>query len=99
MLLEIEVQGVRQVLASMPKDEVVTVYVDAGSWEDLEQRIRARAPITDDELEKRRKRFDDELTFKPEATYIVRNGNGELEQAKKHFLEIISMVHDENKVL
>lgn len=85
---EIEVQGARQLLALFPKD-AVSIFIDAGSWEELEKRIRARAPITDEEIEKRRKRYDDELSFKPEATYVLENREGMLEEAKASFGRIL----------
>ncbi|MBU6214230.1 guanylate kinase [Patescibacteria group bacterium] len=82
VLREVEIQGARRIKGLLPKDQLATVFIDAGPWDELERRIRARAPITDDELEKRRKRYADEEHFKAEADFVVENPRGSLEQAK-----------------
>ncbi|MDR3547800.1 MAG: guanylate kinase [Candidatus Pacebacteria bacterium] len=91
LIKEMEVQGVRQVQEQLPGD-VVLIYIDAGSWEELEKRVRARAPITDAELEKRRQRFEDEFPFRELADYVVENPPGKLEEAKEDFAEAISSI-------
>jgi guanylate kinase len=92
VLLEIEVQGVRQVRDLIPKEDRVIVYVDAGSWDHMEKRVRARAPITEEELAKRKIRFEDEETFKPEADVIIQNHDGGLPEAKQAFADLIESV-------
>ncbi|HWB34012.1 MAG TPA: guanylate kinase [Candidatus Paceibacterota bacterium] len=86
---EVEVQGARQIAAIIPPESLRMVFIDAGSWESLEQRIRSRAPITEVELLARRKRYEDETTFKPQATRVVENFDGNLEQAKQDFVHTI----------
>ncbi len=93
VLLEIEVQGVRKVCEIIPKEDRVIIYVEAGSWEDMERRVRSRAPITDAELEKRRKRYFDEVTFKPQADIVIENLDGKLEEAKKQIADFIGTIH------
>ncbi len=90
LILEIEVQGARIVKSNTVPEDRLIVYIDAGSWEDLEKRIRARAPIGDEELEKRRQRYDDERSFMSEADVVVSNKDGELEEAKKAFVEAVA---------
>ncbi|MDB5195221.1 MAG: guanylate kinase [Parcubacteria group bacterium] len=92
VLLEIEVQGVRQLQKLIPKDDLLIVYIEAGSWEDMEQRVRSRAPITEEELAKRRHRYEDEVTFKPEADVMIDNRDGHLETAKKEFADLIESI-------
>jgi guanylate kinase len=58
LLKEMEVQGVRQIRETLPKEQLLTVFISAGSWDALEARIRARAPISDEEVALRRKRYD-----------------------------------------
>lgn len=89
MFKEMEVQGVRQALSVMPKDEVVTIFIEAGSWEELVRRALSRAPMEADELEKRRRHHEDELTFMPHADVIIYNREGEKESAKRAFEEVI----------
>ncbi|MBU6388373.1 guanylate kinase [Patescibacteria group bacterium] len=90
ILDEMEVQGVRQLKAVLPSEQLISVFIDAGPWEELERRIRARAPITEEELAKRKKRYDDEMSFKTEATYVVQNPIGKLEEAKRDLEDIIN---------
>lgn len=89
---EIEVQGARQLLESMPKDTLHIIFIDAGGWDDLERRIRARAPIGEPELLARRKRWEDEITFKSQADIVVKNPDGALEQAKKDFIAAVQQL-------
>jgi guanylate kinase len=86
---EVEVQGARQIRKLLPKENLKIVFIDAGSWESLERRILARAPMNDVELLARRKRYEDELSFKAEADRVIENRDGGLEQAKKDFIEAI----------
>jgi guanylate kinase len=86
---EVEVQGARQIQAKVPPEALGIIFIDAGSWESLERRIRSRAPITEVELLARRKRYEDETTFKDHATIVVENPDGGLEQAKRDFLRAV----------
>lgn len=89
MFKEMEVQGVRRTRELLPKDELITVFIDAGGWETLKARALARAPMSEEEIEKRRLHHEDELTFMPHADVIIKNYEGEQEQAKAAFREVI----------
>jgi guanylate kinase len=90
VLKELEVQGARQIREKMPKDALVIVFINAGSWDEVEKRIKARAPISPDELLKRRAHYDDEMSFMKESDIIVvNNPTGGLEQAKKDFEAVL----------
>jgi guanylate kinase len=92
MLKEMEVQGVRQIQSLLPKDHLVLIYVDAGSWEEMERRVRARAPISDEELALRKKRYEDEAPFKEIADFVIFNPTGGLEEAEEAIAEAIRSV-------
>jgi guanylate kinase len=64
---------------------LVIVFINAGSWEDVEARIKARAPMSVDELLKRRAHYEDEMSYMKEADIVIENKQGEVEQAKKDF--------------
>ncbi|MBU0750261.1 guanylate kinase [Patescibacteria group bacterium] len=89
LFTEMEVQGVRQARALLPAEQVKVVFIDAGPWEELEARIRARAPITDEEIAKRKQRYEDEMTYKDEADIVISNHSGEIETAKETFANLI----------
>jgi len=89
---ELEVQGARQVREKIPREELVVIFINAGTWNDMESRIRARAPITDAELEKRKSRYQDEMSYMVEVDHVVENPLGKLEEAKKKFEDIIRSI-------
>ncbi len=89
ILSDIELQGVRQVLKNLPEDERVTVFIDAGPWEELVPRILARGPMSDEDIAKRRAHYDEEAAFKTEADHVVSNHAGERDSAKEAFIAIV----------
>lgn len=95
VLKEMDVQGVRQVRAALPREQVAVIFISAGPWEGLERRIRARAPITDEELMKRKERYEDESSYASEADFIVENLEGKLDEAKARIEAILQGVISE----
>lgn len=89
LLKEMEVQGVRQTREILPKEQFVSVFIDAGPWEVLKERALKRAPMSDDELIKRKQRYDDERTFIDEADVVITNYEGKQEEAKAAFSALI----------
>ena len=92
LLKEVEVQGARQIRDLLPKEELLTVFVSSGDWASLEARVRARAPITEEELALRKQRYEDEITFKDEADQVILNTEGKKEEAKEAFKNLIQSV-------
>ncbi len=90
LLKEMEVQGVRQIQSILPPEQLVLMYVDAGSWDELEKRVRARAPISEEELAQRKQRYEDEIPFKKTADFVIQNFPGKLDAAKQ---QITSAIH------
>lgn len=90
ILKDIEVQGVRQIREILPRAEYRTIFIDAGSWEELVERIQLRAPMSASEIQARHTRYDDERTFMNEADYVVSNKEGERESAKAAFTRIVT---------
>lgn len=89
VLKEMDVQGVRLVRNVLPRERVVVIFISAGPWEALEKRILARAPIADDELVKRRERYEDESSYRSEADFEVENLEGKLDDAKAHIERLV----------
>jgi len=90
MFKEMEVQGVRQAKASLDPADLVTVFIDAGPWEGLVDRALQRAHMSPEELERRRRHHEDELTFMPEADVVIHNRTlEERDSAMKTFEKII----------
>lgn len=95
MFKEMEVQGVRQTKKILPKDELIIVFIDAGSWDELKRRAMGREPLSDEALEQRRMRYEDELTFMPEADVIVKNPEGKQADAIGAFEAVIAKAIDD----
>ncbi|MEX0934997.1 MAG: guanylate kinase [Candidatus Paceibacterota bacterium] len=94
VIKQVEVQGARQLLGVMPKENLYTIFISAGPWKELEERIRGRGSITEEAIQKRKARFEDEMTFMEKADAVVENRNGKLEEAKQQLKEVISEVKE-----
>jgi guanylate kinase len=92
ILSDIELQGVRQIIQNLPEGERVTLFIDAGPWEELVTRITARGPMGEEDIARRRAHYDEEMAFKDEADYIVYNGAGERESAQEAFISIVRKI-------
>jgi len=88
-LKELEVQGARQVREKIPRESLVIIFVNAGSWSEMEKRIRGRAPITEAELGRRKLRYEDEMNFMKEADFVIANPTGRVEEAKQQFETVL----------
>ena len=88
VLLEIEVQGVEQLLKLIPRNHMTIIYIDAGGWEGLKARAIARAPITEEALNERYERYLVEREAKSLADEVIDN-SGDVETAKQQFRKVI----------
>ena len=87
MILEIEVEGMRQVKAKLP--DAVTIFIAPPSIDDLAKRIKKRNPDEKDEvIEKRINRARAEMEFTSEYDHVVINDA--LEDAYKELAAIIA---------
>ncbi len=92
VICEIEVQGVLQLLTYIPREHKTLIYIDAGDWDTLVRRARARAPISDTEIALRHERYLEEVTHKELADIVVYNRDGEIEKAQEHMIAIIKNI-------
>jgi guanylate kinase len=97
VLLEIELQGVEQLVQLLPRTHITIVYIEAGGWEKLKKRALARAPMSDEELEKRYERFQHETASKPLADVVI-NNEDDIEVAHAELAEVIESVYKKCKV-
>jgi len=70
-LLEIDLQGARQVRTSMP--EALFVFLKPPSWEELVRRLVGRGTETVEERERRLRTAQEEMAAEPEFDVIVVN--------------------------
>jgi guanylate kinase len=71
VILEIDVQGARQVKEKMP--DAVSVFVTPPSLEVLEERLRGRGTEDDNEIERRMRNAREESLEKNDYSYVVLN--------------------------
>ena len=71
VLLEIELEGARQVRETFP--EALQIFLAPPSFKELEKRIRGRASDTEDAIQRRLKRAKEELKAAPEFDAVVIN--------------------------
>lgn len=89
VIREVDVQGARTLQKLLPKENLTVIFLDAGSWEEMERRITERAPIASEELIKRRERYIDERTFLEEADHVISNHEGQFDEAKQMAEKIV----------
>jgi guanylate kinase len=85
VLLEIEVQGARQVRAAMP--EAVLVFIAPPAPEALEERLRGRATDSEDAIAERLRTAESELAAQEEFQHVV--VNDDLESAADRLASIV----------
>jgi guanylate kinase len=85
VVLEIEVQGARQVREKMP--EAVQVFIAPPSRETLRNRLEGRGTDTPEQVTRRLQTADAELAAQPEFPHVV--VNDELDGAIDQLVEII----------
>lgn len=86
VLLEIDVQGAQAVLKRFP--DAVTIFIHAGSMEELEARLRGRETETEDAVQARLKQAQAELAVANRYRYQV--VNDDLERAVREICDILT---------
>lgn len=97
VIVEIELQGVQQLIEILPREHMTIVYIEAGGWEVLKERALSRAPMTEADLEKRYDRFVQEQQAKPLADVIVDNST-DVGLAASAFEQVIESAYDKCKI-
>lgn len=85
ILLEIDVQGARQILEKYP--ESITIFIMAPSFDELRNRLESRGADHPDVIERRMKNAKQEVSQKDLYRHIIVNDN--LSRAEGEFLALI----------
>jgi guanylate kinase len=85
VLVEIDVQGARQVKAADP--EAYMVFITPPSLQELERRLRTRGTETDQQVRRRLAKAADELAAEPEFDVTV--VNDDLETAAREVVQLV----------
>ena len=86
---EVDIQGFDSIRKEIPKENLVTLFITAGSKEELIERIINRAKISEDELAKRKESMHKEFNRLRDCDYMVENKNGELAGTVEKVAQII----------
>jgi len=89
VITEIELQGVEQLHALIPQENMTTVFIDAGGWDKLKARALERAPMTEEELSHRYERYLVEIVAKAKADVTIDNTSNDFTPAKLTFHQLI----------
>jgi guanylate kinase len=87
VILEIEVQGARQVKQRMP--DVRTVFIAPPSWEVLQQRLVGRGTETPEQMARRLRTAEAELALASEFDHVV--VNDDLGTAVEQLVELLGL--------
>ena len=85
VLVEIDIQGARQVKAADPA--AYMVFITPPSLQELERRLRSRGTETDAQIRRRLAKASDELAAEPEFDVTV--VNDDLERAAREVVQIV----------
>jgi len=92
VITEVELQGVEQLLAILPRNHITVAFIDAGGWETMKQRAQMRAPMSEEELQKRYERYLIEIKAKDKADIII-NNSGSVDTAKKEMEALFEKIY------
>jgi guanylate kinase len=85
VVLEIEVQGARQIRRTLP--QAVQVFIAPPSARDLRKRLERRATDRSEEIERRLEAARDELDARAEFAHVI--VNDEVERAARELVELV----------
>jgi guanylate kinase len=87
VLLEIEINGAKQVMAKTKGNGLVTIFLMPPSFDALESRIRKRKTETEAIIQERLQKAKREMNLHHDYQYVVVNDN--LERAAQQIIDII----------
>ncbi len=93
VLLEIEVQGAKQVMEKRP--DAITIFMIPPSFEELEKRIRGRRSEPEEVVQERLKKARSEMELKKNYKYVVVNDT--IENASNAIIDIIENVNKQDE--
>ena len=94
VILEIELQGAFQVREKMP--ETVLIFIMPPSMEELERRLRGRGTESEEEIQRRLSRAEEELAFVDRYDHVIVNEDVEKSVDLLHNIVLQSKQKTEN---
>ncbi len=91
LLLELDVKGSMRIKELYP-DNAFLIFILPPSMDHLRDRLRKRGADSEERIEKRLQRFEEELGYKDKFDYILINEN--VEDATNELLEVVNQLNE-----
>lgn len=89
VIREIDIQGFKSIQAELPKENLVSIFLEVTDLEDLKKRILGRGKLPDEEIQRRMESAMKEISQADLCDYRVDSKHGEIEACFKSVEEII----------
>ena len=91
LLLDLDVKGSMHIKKLYP-DNAFSIFILPPSMDHLRDRLRKRGADSEERIEKRLQRFEEELGYKNKFDYILINEN--IEDATKELLKVVNQLNE-----
>ncbi len=91
LLLELDVKGSMKIKEQYPNNAYL-IFILPPSMDHLRERLRKRGSDSEERIEKRLQRFEEELGYKDKFDYILINEN--VEEATQELLEVVNQLNE-----
>lgn len=78
VIREVDVQGLRSIRELIPKENLVSIFLTVSGWDTLRHRILKRSALPEEELERRRQSFMNEMEWEKECDVVIVSVEGEI---------------------
>lgn len=90
---EVDIQGVESITKLLAKQNYSTIFITTPTWDELAERIKNRAAISEEELENRRQSYLKEKEFEPKADFVILSQTGNIEKAFQDLEQILQKLN------
>ncbi len=78
VIREVDVQGLRSIRELIPKENLISIFLTVSGWDTLRHRILKRSVLPEEELERRRQSFMNEMEWEKECDVVIVSVEGEI---------------------
>ncbi len=89
IIREIDIQGFKSIKAELPKDHLISIFLQVTDLEDLQKRILGRGELPQEELDRRMESARKEISEAHLCDYRVDSRHGEIEECFNQVIDII----------
>lgn len=90
IIRELDIQGLWNVQKKIPADQLVSIFIMPPSLESLEQRIRKRSVLPEEEIKRRIASAQFEIEHAHECTVQIVSEQGKIDESVKKVIDIIT---------